>query len=122
LNVYSRQTAIIGPIRGKASIARLFFSFSVAQNVVASVNLALPGANGPGIALRPVRGSATAEPASQTAAGTPVAVPLPQEPPPVRDPAAAEPALQSAAETPVEAPASVAPLPPHRPPQSLKIF
>jgi hypothetical protein len=72
--------------------------------VVASVNLAPPDANGPGMAVPPQRGSAPAELASQTAAETPVAAPLP---PPVRNPAAAEPALQS----------GVAPLPPHRPPQ-----
>jgi hypothetical protein len=80
-----------------------------AEVVVASVNLAPPGANGPGTAVPP---PAPAEPASQTApkapAAAPSVAPLPQEPPPVRD----------AAETPVEAPASVAPLPPHRPPQA----
>jgi hypothetical protein len=82
--------------------------------VVASVNLAPPEANGPGMAVPPQRGSAPAELASQTAAETPVAAPLP---PPVRNPAAAEPVLQSDSETPVESPPSVAPLPPHRPPQ-----
>jgi hypothetical protein len=104
--------------------------------VVASVNLALPGANGPGTGVPQPRGSALAEPASQTAAETPAATlsvtplpqelppvrdsaatpasvgPSPQEPPALRDPAAAEP-VQSAAETPT----SVPPLPPHRPPQ-----
>jgi hypothetical protein len=41
--------------------------------VVASVNLALPGANGPGTGVPQPRGSALAEPASQTAAETPAA-------------------------------------------------
>jgi hypothetical protein len=90
--------------------------------VVAAANLALPGANGPVTAVPPPRDPVAAEPASQSAAKTPVTTPAsvapsPQEPPPPRDPAAAEPVLQSAAETPVATPASVAPLPPHRPPQ-----
>jgi hypothetical protein len=104
--------------------------------VVASVNLASPGVNGPGTGVTQLRGSAIAEPASQITTEPPVATlsvtPLPQELPPVRDsaatpasvapslqeppalrdPAAAEP-VQSAAETPT----SVPPLPPHRPPQ-----
>jgi hypothetical protein len=98
--------------------------------VVASVNLALPGANGPGTGVPQPRGSDPAEPASQTFAETPVSpqelpplrdsaatpasvAPSPQESPARRDPAAAELVLQSAAETPT----SVPPLPPHRPPQ-----
>jgi hypothetical protein len=102
--------------------------------VVASVNLPSPEANGTGVP-RP-REPALAEPASQTAAETPVATlsvtplpqelpsmrdsagtpvsvePSPQEPPALRDPSAPEP-VQAAAETPT----SVLPLPPHRPPQ-----
>ena len=119
----SDPTRVLGNLRDRAfeeqvnKYAAIWNASRSTEVVVASVNLALPRANGPGTAVPPQRGSATAEPASQTAADTPVAAPLPQEPPPVRDPAAAEPVLQSAAETPVEAPASVAPLPPHRPPQ-----
>jgi hypothetical protein len=104
--------------------------------VVASVNLPSRGANGTGTGVPQPRESALTEPASQTAAETPVATlsvtplpqelpsmrdsagtpasvaPSPQEPPALRDPSAPGP-MQSAAETPT----SVPPLPPHRPPQ-----
>ncbi len=90
--------------------------------VVAAANLAPPRANGLVTPVPPPRDPVAAEPASQSAAKTPVATPtsvapLPQEPPPLRDSTAAEPVLQSAAETPVATAVSVAPLPPHRPPQ-----
>jgi hypothetical protein len=119
----SDPTRVLGNLRDRTfeeqvnKYAAIWNASRPTKDVVASVNLALPGANGPGIALRPERGSATAEPASQTAAETPIAAPLPQQPSPVRDPVGAEAVLQSAVETLVEAPASVAPLPPHRPPQ-----
>jgi hypothetical protein len=114
LTRFRESTRVLGNLRDRTfeeqvnKYAAIWKASRPTGVAVASVNLAPPEANGPGMAVPPQRGSAPAELASQTAAETPVAAPLPS---PVRNPAAAEPVLQSDSETPVESPPSVAPTP-----------